>query len=154
MTDHSQPSSASPTFAELDPATATALVRVLRDEGLRAWIAEDDPLRRRVLVVPADHERANAVLSRRMEDVQLHAARIREASGEDVHDDVGDDGRSAQTPLVMERFASMGWLLAVVLVPLLVVTLAQTVQSLRVVVVVVSLGVAAVVAGRLWSRRR
>lgn len=150
MTVDDQP--ASPSFADLDAATAAALVRVLRDEGLRAWVAEDDPRQGRVLVVPADQARANEVLTARMEDVQHLAERLREASGERRADSADDDPRAR--PLVMERFASMGWLLGILLVPLLVVTLAQTVQSRAVVLVVLAAGLVAVVAARLWSRRR
>ncbi len=126
-------------------------MRILRDEDLRAWVAEDDPRQGRVLVVPADHERANEVLATRMEDVQRLAERMREASG-DRRPSEPDAARPR--PLVMERFASMGWLIGLVLAPLLVVTLAQTVQSLRVVLVVLAVGLAALVAGRAWSRRR
>lgn len=62
------------------------------------------------------------------------------------------EGDDDDAPLVMERFRRSGLWIAVVLAPLLVVTLAQTALSLRVVLGVLAAGVVIVVLALLARR--
>jgi hypothetical protein len=143
-------------FAAFDPPLARAVVTVLRREGLRAWLGRDRGGGTvHVFVDPDDREAALACLGRRMDDVQELAARQREdapparpaPAGRGQVD--GDDGGEDARPLVMERFARAGMVLALVLIPLLVVTLASARVPRGIAVAVVVLGVLGV-----WAARR
>jgi hypothetical protein len=124
-------------LAEFDPPIARAVVTVLRRAGLPAAVG-DTNAEEATVVVPADRrEEAFAVLSRSMDDVQAEVAgsrtvtvRRRDAERRDggrmdagrADADVDDDEYGP--PLLFERLRQFGFL-AVLLVPLLVVTLAQ-----------------------------
>jgi hypothetical protein len=150
-----------------DIRTAAAVVSVLRGAGISAWAtAEDESGEVEVRVAADDRERAMAELGARMEQVQdalrksdrtapgiRPTARTRRADPDPDPAPLPDpDDVHAGPPLVMERFRSMGFLTAMVIVPLMVVTLAPTLrgETARTVVLVV----AVVVAAALLLRRR
>lgn len=139
---------ASHELGSFDPVLATAVVAVLRSERLRVWAEQG-----RVLVVPADREAALAALAARMDQVNALAAELRDQPPEDAQEagwrePPGWEGR----PLVMERFRRAGAGVALLLVPLLGVTLAQTLLPRQVIVAVLVVGAGAVLLARRRQR--
>lgn len=131
-------------FGTYDPPLARAVVAVLRDEGLRAWVEDEDGSGGRVLVVPVDQPAAVSALARRMEDVRELAAA--EATADRPH-----PPSDRPAPLVMERFRSAGALVAVLLAPLLVVTLSWVGLTPGLVAAVVVVAALAIVVVRRRS---
>lgn len=130
-------------FAELDPPLAQAVVAVLRDAHLRAWVEESGGDVDRVYVVREDHTAAEVTLTARMEDVQALARRIAEPpppAGAARH----DTGGEARRPLVLERFRRTAVVVVALLVPVLAVTLAQAALPRGAAAALVLLGVVAV----------
>lgn len=131
---------------------------MLRSNGVRAWTGEDGPARGgavSVHVAPEAHEAAVSTLARHMEEVHALAGRSR--AGEQAERrpsarrparEVDDDDPEAGPPLVMERFRQAGLLIALVLAPLLVITLARTPMSAGVAAGIVILGAMAIAAAR------
>jgi hypothetical protein len=122
-------------LAEFDPAMARAVAQVLRRAGVPAQVAGGDPAASAdvvVVVVPEGRrEEAFAVLARSMEDV--HAARRSDvprgasqpspAAANDPQAP-GEGDVDTGRPLLFERLRQLGFL-PVLLVPLVVVALAQ-----------------------------
>ncbi|HUG84499.1 MAG TPA: hypothetical protein VMM13_08030 [Euzebya sp.] len=152
------------TLSAFDQRTASAVVSVLRRAGVAAWLAAGHDEDVEVLVPDGQREVAMRELGTRMEEVRAEVQsappsddRPAEPTGavartgapvpdpDDVH---------AGPPLVMERFRSMRILAAVVMAPLLVVTLAPTLRgsTARVVLVVLATVAAGVVLA--FRRRR
>lgn len=125
------------------PGLARAVVAVLARAGVPAWTAEQ--AHETEVIVPADRrEEAFAVLAAHMEQIHAEAA-DEPGDATEVDDEPGDP-----PPLVMERFRNMG-LLALVLVPLLVITLAAPGMPLGVAIVVYVGAIAVLTA---WRERR
>lgn len=138
MPPSDQPATAA--LVAFDPTTAEVVVGVLDRAGIRADLGPADPRGDvPVLVPPAARDAALAVLAERMEEIAAavrtadagtttatSSARRRDRAGSPA--DAGmadldpDDPRSGP-PLVMERFRNLGYL-ALLLVPLLAVSLA------------------------------
>ncbi len=144
-----------------DRRTAQAVVTVLGRAGIDAWLAGVDAEEAEVHVPEGRRDEALRALGARMEEVRQAAAEVDAAEARRR----GDRGRAPRAaprdpddvhdgpPLVMERLRGMGWLLAVLLVPLLAVTLAPTLRgdvAIRAVVVVAVVVVAVIV----YRRRR
>lgn len=126
-------------LATFDPPLADAVVTVLRREGIpaRSEPADHDQVE---IMVPADRrERALTLLASRMEAVHDLLNGSREATtvesddpppsaggrapvGGEVLQDGGEE--APQRPLLMERLRRVGYGLAALLVPLLVITVA------------------------------
>jgi hypothetical protein len=136
-------------LADFDPPIAEAVVTVLRRAGLPAAVGEATD-EEATVVVPADRrEEAFAVLGRSMDAVhselaEARAVAVRRAPQPPELDEYGEEyGR----PLVFERLRQFGFL-AVLLVPLLVVTLAQVRLPAVYMAVAVIAGVVALTAWR------
>lgn len=115
-------------FAELaafDPPLARAVVTVLRSAGLPASLAAEAGGQAAVLVPPERRGEAFEVLAARMDDIHAEAAGAAGSPrpGPAPEPVPWDDGAPPR-PLVLERFRRFGWV-AVALVPLLVITLAN-----------------------------
>jgi hypothetical protein len=141
-------------LADFDPPIADAVVTVLRRAGLPASVAGatgDEA----TVVVPADRRaEAFAVLGRSMDAVhselaEARAVAVRRAPRTPPVDEYGEEHR----PLVFERLRQFGFL-AVLLVPLLVVTLAQVRLPAVYMAVAVIAGVVALTAWRNGRRDR
>lgn len=131
-------------LATFDPGLADAVVTVLRRAGVRAWSRRETGSEETAVHVPED-ERSSALdlLADSMDEVHALARPGAEASrpaprpaGEPVHEAAEaaldeEDG----PPIVMERLRRMGFL-ALMLAPLLVITLALPHVSLTVALVV------------------
>lgn len=134
-------------LASFDPALAEAVVAVLRREGVSA-VAEPDGNGQVEVRVPAAHrEQALTVLAARMEAVH-ELARSGTAAGAAPAASAAPDEDDGP-PIVMERFRRMGFGIAVVLAPLLIVTLGGALP-LGYAVGLFVLGLVAVV---YWRRR-
>lgn len=128
---------ASVQLATFDPPLADAVVTVLRREGIRAH-AEPVDKDQVEITVPADsREQALTVLAGRMEAVrelvggsgEVNTVESDGRPGPDgeqrpVDSDLQDEDEAPQRPLLMERLRGVGYGLAALLVPLLVVTVA------------------------------
>lgn len=158
-------------LATFDPEVAHAVVAVLLREGVQAVTASvpgvpDGEVA--VLVEPSQRARALAVLTQRMEDVSAELRggpagepriTIVTAPGPRDTGRGGGTGRAGRPtpdedededdgpPLVMERFRSMGFV-AMVLAPLLVITLSARSMSLTWALVVFIGGMVALTAWR------
>lgn len=118
-------------LATFDPPLADAVVTVLRGEGVPARTEPLDgpaagPPGEVEVRVPSDRrEEALGLLAGRMEEIRalVHAAGAVTATPLPLDDGGGED---SGPPLVMVRVRRMGLGVAVLLVPLLVITLAQT----------------------------
>lgn len=152
-------------LTSFDARTAEAVVAVLSRHGVPAAArpAADDADEVEVTVPEGAREDALRVLGTRMEEVR-EAAQALDARGggaaprrgrapeRDLVPPPDPDDVHAGPPLVMERFRSLSWLTAVVLVPLLAVTIAGPLTGDLRLVAAVSLMV--VVGLLLWRRRR
>ncbi|MPZ88354.1 MAG: hypothetical protein GEU81_09815 [Nitriliruptorales bacterium] len=131
---------------------------MLRANGVRAWISEGGasgggavPIH----VPPEAHEAAVSTLARHMEVIHALAgqsrsgerAERRPAQGRPPREVTGDEPE-AGPPLVMERFRQAGLLIALVLAPLLVVSLTRVPMSRGVALGIVVLGMIAIAAAR------
>ncbi|CAN5361209.1 hypothetical protein BH23ACT9_BH23ACT9_16210 [soil metagenome] len=138
-----------------DRRTAAAVVTVLQGAGVSAWTGADDGADVEVRVAADDRDRALTELGARMEEVHAAVSKAdRQAPRVQADAPLPDpDDVHAGPPLVMERFRSMRYLTAIVLAPLLVVTLAPTLRGgTGRMVVIIGMGV---VAGLLlWRARR
>ena len=115
-------------LATFDADLAAAVVRVLRRHGVQAWVAEqptEDGRQRAVHVAAPQREPAFAVLADRMEEVHRELAERRPAAAERPEHEQGPSEPPGTRPLVMERFRRIGLNVAVLLAPLLVVSLAR-----------------------------
>jgi hypothetical protein len=142
-------------LTSFDPPTAAAVAAVLSRAGVPAATrpAADGDVE--VVVPPELRDRALRELGQRMEEVRDEVAAARPAPADPHgHGVVGpdEDDLRAGPPLVMERFRSLSWLTAVLLVPLLAVTVAGPLAGDLRRVAAVSL--LAVVAAVVWRRRR
>lgn len=143
---HPEPGTSTP-LASFDAALADAVVALLRREGVPA-VAEPvgtDEVEVRVPV--ARRDAALGVLVAHMEDVQelARGGGARPRPGPEPEDPDAEEG----PPIVMERLRRMGFGIAVVLAPLLLVTLGGALP-LGYALGVFVLGLAAVV---YWRRR-
>lgn len=159
-------------LSAFDPPTATAVVTVLRDAGLTAWQVGDGPEEVQVLVPDGQRELALRELGARMEEVRavmqttggaaqppVRPADVRPAehAAPAVHHSSplpDPDDVHAGPPLVMERFRSMRILAAVVMAPLLVVTLAPTLRGSTARIILIALMIVAAVVVVVVRRRR
>lgn len=148
-------------LSAFDPSTAAAVVSVLQRRGHDAWLAAgDDADERAVMVRRGARQRALADLAENMEQVRDAMAapppdeprRGRGRSGSWQRSELIDDDELREgPPLVMERFADLRVVLAFVLIPLMVVTLAPAIpRSLR---APMAIGVAIVVVAIVIRRR-
>lgn len=121
------------TLVSFDRATADAVSVVLRRHGVSVETS-DSGEEATLHVPPAQRDAAFAVLARHMEEVQAELARQRahdrpawDGGWADQGRDGAADSDSAEEPrpLVMERFRSLGAALAILVIPLMVVTLAS-----------------------------
>lgn len=138
-----------------DSATADAVVEVLSRAGIPAW-QDPDPDEHGDVVVrvnPGMRERAMQEMGRRMEEIQ---ATLRRSPAPDdstrPHEPDVDDPADGP-PLTMERFADLRVLVAVVLGPLLVITVAgpfltRTVRVSVIIFIVIATGLALFIARR------
>lgn len=135
-----------------DQRTARAVVAVLQHQGLDAWAetgtTEDTP----VIVAEGQRDRAWRILNDRMEDVRQSVAEDTERAQSKAPTTSDPDDVHDGPPLVMERFRNFAWVAAVLLVPLMAVTLAPTIRGRT--AIWVAIGVATVVFGILAFRRR
>jgi hypothetical protein len=113
-------------LASFDPLLAEAVTAVLLQAGVPAALGEPAGGERTVLVPRSRREEALAMLAARMDEVQALATT---GAGLPDHgravaayDDLGD--AEDDRPLVLDRFRSFGWV-AVALVPLLIISLAN-----------------------------
>lgn len=158
-------------LSAFDQRTATAVISVLRDAGVTAWVGAGDEEDVEVLVPGDQRDRALHELGARMEEVRSAvqsadaSARRRRPRHEEKVDGWSTPARTraplpdpddvhAGPPLVMERFRSMRILAAVVMAPLLVVTLAPTLRGSTARMVVLALAAVAAVAVVVFRRRR
>lgn len=154
MTSAPDPSALVPLVA-FDPATAHAVVAVLRRQGIRAQADDGDA--EQLVRVPA-HRRDTAlrVLATHMEDVRaaLDRAPAPPPSDRGSADPaaVRDDDAGRGPPLVMERFRSLGLLVVIGLAPLLIVTLAS-VPIPRAVAITIVVAAAALIVALILRRR-
>lgn len=140
-----------------DSATADAVVEVLSRAGIAAW-QDPEPDEHGDVVVrvsPGMRARAMQEMGRRMEEVQatLRRSPAAAASAPDGPHEPDVDDPADGPPLTMERFADLRVLIAVVLGPLLVITVAgpfltRTVQVSVIVFLVLAGGLAMVIARR------
>jgi Flp pilus assembly protein TadB len=152
-------------LTSFDVRTATAVVAVLRRAGVSASGRAAGDGEVEVTVPEGAREEAMRILGARMEEVrEAVAAADADALAARARDRAGDRARRAGAPhpapddvhagppLVMERFRSLSWLAAVLLVPMLAVTIAGPLRGdLRIGAAVVLM---AVVAAVVWRRRR
>jgi hypothetical protein len=115
-------------LATFDPPVARAVVAVLRRAGITAEAVNVDAAERAggeatVLVPPDDREQALALVAARMEAVRQHVLEHERRAAPPAAPPEGDD-HEPRRPLVLERFRRFGFV-AIALVPLLVVTLAN-----------------------------
>lgn len=114
-------------LATFDPPLASAVVAVLRRVGISATVEPLDHDEVEVRVPAARREEALAALASRMEEVQrlARATSGNGHSGPGEQEPVGeaDEGEDGGPAIVMERLRRMGLGIAVVLTPLLVITL-------------------------------
>lgn len=116
-------------FAELatfDPPLARAVVTVLRGAGLPASLGAGAAGQAAVLVPPERRGEAFAIMAARMDDIHAETAgagAVPRPAPPPEPVAWADDGADHR-PLVLERFRRFGWV-AVALVPLLVITLAN-----------------------------
>jgi hypothetical protein len=140
-----QPHSDATTHLEtFTPPLARAVVEVLRQGGIPAWADEESGRGAGELAVRVPdglREEAFVFLASRMDEVHRLAAD--DPDGE-------TDGHAAERPIVMERFRSLGFL-ALLLAPLLVVTLASPRLPRPLALIVLVGGMAAIVA---WRNRQ
>ncbi len=148
-------------LADFDPALARAVVTVLRREGIPATIVGDEvsAMAEVTVLVPDElREAALATMWRSMEAITAEQRRTTpvstawtqpEAAFEDPHESEEDDG----PPLLFERLRSLGFV-PVLLIPVLVVTLAQVRLPAAYVVAIIIGGMAALVAWRDGRRDR
>lgn len=139
------------TLTAFDPRTARAVVTVLNDAGVRAWAVDGSEGDTDVMVAEGARDDALRILGSSMEEVRRVALEHDATTPvppvppdpADVH---------AGPPLVMERLRNLRVLTAVVMVPLLVVTLAPTIRGdVRIAVLVAA---AAIGLFLLLRRRR
>lgn len=135
-----------------DPHTAEAVVEVLNRAGVQAWPGPHSGEETDVMVARGSRDEALRVLGSRMEEVRLaalerDATRANRPGAPDPGTTAAEDGR----PLVTERLRNLRILAAVILVPLLVVTLAPT---LRGEVRIAVLAVAVVLGLAIWLHQR
>lgn len=133
-------------LATFEPALAAAVVQVLRRRGVPASEGSSAGGEAAVLV-PADRrEDALRVLADRMEDIHTEARgpALSPTQVAELHPDEDDE---ATRPLVFERLRGLG-LLPVLLIPLLVLTLANVRLPMAYSVVFVVGGMALVMAWR------
>jgi hypothetical protein len=123
-------------------------VTVLRANGVQAWIDEEgvtagDSVS--VHIPPDAHDAAVETLARHMEEIHALAGqgRRRAQAGQATQSgpaNLDEDDLGSGPPLVMERFRQAGFVIALVLAPLLVVTLARTPMSRGLALGIVILG--------------
>lgn len=138
-----------------DRRTATAVVAVLRRAGVQAWAGDEVDGDVEVRVAPEQRDQALRELGDRMEEVREAVLAAERAAPPPPAPPPDPDDVHAGPPLVMERFRSLSWLGAVVLAPLLVVTLAPSLRGGTARSVVVGLALLAVVGvlTARWRRR-
>ncbi|HVL99076.1 MAG TPA: hypothetical protein VM324_07275 [Egibacteraceae bacterium] len=140
-------------LATFDPSLAEAVATVLRRQGVPAVTGPapgpgpDDDVE--VRVPPERRDEALGLLAGHMEEIRaiVHAGNSVTATPLPL---VEGDAEQVGTPLVMSRVRSMGLGVAVLLVPLLVVTLAQTGLPVGYAIAVFFVGLVAVV---YWRNR-
>ena len=139
-------------LTSFDRVTAAAVVTVLQRAGIRAWAgATGDADETEVLVAAGDRERALSTLATRMEEVRREVVGGGGGFADTPRPD--PDDLYAGPPLVMERFRSLSIAVAIILGPLLVVTLAAPAvpRSARVAIFLV---LATVLAAWWFARQR
>ena len=141
-------------LATFDPRLASAVVAVLRRVGIPAVVEPLDHDEVEVRVPAARREEALAVLAGRMEEVQRLAGET-SADGHghprgDQPAAEGDEDPEAGPAIVMERLRRMGLGIAVVLTPLLIITLAGGQLPMGYALALFVLGLVAVV---YWRHR-
>jgi hypothetical protein len=144
-------------LSEFEPLLAHAVVSVLQRAGVPASLAMGDASRdEAVVLVPAERrEEAFAVLAGSMDAVheELRARVPRAAAPRpEVAAAPGDDDEVGR-PLLFERLRSLGFL-PVLLIPLLVVTLAQVRLPAAVTAAIVIAGMVLLTAWRNGRRAR
>lgn len=144
---------ASVPLTAFDRRTAQAVVEVLQRAGVRAWTGEESGGDIEVRVAPEQREQALRELGDRMEEVREAVLTAQRAEPPPPAPPPDPDDVHAGPPLVMERFRSLRWLGAVVMAPLLVVTLAPSLRGGTARSVVIAL-VALAVVGVFTARRR
>ena len=141
-------------LAIFDADLAGAVVRVLRRHGVDAWLAAapTEGGQRAVHVAATQREPAFGVLADRMEEIHGELAERRPAAGRDRgHEEDASEPADAR-PLVMERFRRIGLNVAVLLAPLLVISLARPPFPVAVALITLVGGMAAIVALRERQR--
>lgn len=141
-------------IADFDPAVARAVTLVLRRAGIPATVVGDggEGGEEEVTVVVPDDRRAEALatMAASMEAIAAEQLRpVPRAALAATEDDEDEDG----SPLVFERLRSLGFL-PVLLVPLMVVTLAQVRLPGAYIAALIVGGMALLLAWRDGRRRR
>jgi hypothetical protein len=142
-------------LADFDPQTARAVVVVLRRAGVPAALVGDGEAAEEVTVaVPGDHrDAAIRALASGMDDVHAEVARQRGSAPPTTAPSGAEDDDEEGPPLLFERLRHLGFL-PVLLVPLLVITLAQVRLPAAYTIAIIVGGTAALVAWRDGRRRR
>lgn len=139
------------TLTAFDPRTAQAVVAVLQRAGVRAWAAATSDAEIEVLVAQGSRQEALNILRNQMEEVR-RVALEHDATAPVPAVPPDPDDAHAGPPLVMERLRNLRVLAAVVMVPLLVVTLAPTIRGeVRIAVLLAAVAVGVLIL--LWRRR-
>lgn len=137
-------------LATFDPPLASAVVAVLRGMGISAAVEPLDHDEVEVRVQAARREEALAVLASRMEEVQRLAQASLAGGGSPATEQQPAGDAEAEPPIVMERLRRMGLGIAVVLTPLLIITLAGGPLPIGYALALFILGLVAVV---YWRHR-
>lgn len=140
-------------LATFDPRVARAVVTVLRREGVPATVEPLDHGEAEVRVSSGRREEALALLARHME--QVHELAGEQDAGTVTAtsmplDSAAEDDETGP-PIVMERLRRLGLGVALVLAPLLVITLSGTDLPMGYALALFVMGLAAVV---YWRNRQ
>lgn len=140
-------------LATFDPPVARAVAMVLRREGVPATVESLDHGEAEVRVSPDRRDEALALLARHMEQVHELAAdeHAGAATATPLPLDTQFEDDDAGPPIVMERLRRMGLGLALVLAPLLIITLSGADLPMGYAVGLFVVGLAAVV---YWRNRQ
>lgn len=120
------PSQPSEPVASFPPALATAAAEVLVQADIPAWVVPHDDEEHEVQVPAGLREEALRVIALHMEAVSQRAGGPPPPGTLPVqHDQEQSDAAADASPLMMERIRNIGIVVAVVLAPLLAITLAS-----------------------------
>ncbi|HUH07438.1 MAG TPA: hypothetical protein VML96_06485 [Egibacteraceae bacterium] len=111
--------------ASFPPALATAVTDVLVQSGIPAWALPGEDDEQEVHVAAGMRDEALRVIAMQMEAVSQRAGGPPTLGAPHQPDDRPADDRTDAPPLMMEQIRRVGIVIAVVLAPLLAITLAS-----------------------------